>query len=177
MTYNFVKVGDKKEFTKEVRIIFRFFVLTIFIILINISFYIYKSNKYNGAEEHYSETVSSMNKVVKQKKKLIARYQKDIKLLNKIDVENDFFSYTISIFMHIFPENVIVDEFYIDNGSVVISGVVASRKIYTFQLLPILKNFFDHTYTTFTDISNGWINFISVNHRTYKFIKHGDGIK
>ena len=89
--------------------------------------------------------------------------QKESDKAEKISTENSVLKESIKNLFDLVPDRITVSEVDLQKKSLIIHGMTPSKEVYEFLLQAPLRSIFNSTYTSFYQLDNGWLSFVSTN--------------
>jgi hypothetical protein len=162
--YSYVKPKKKSPFTKEVILVITFFFVAFFMLFSTYGFLIYKDYSFK------KDITATLDKKEKLKKD-IALMNQDItfietqsNLANKIYTTNSVLKDSISNLFDLVPDRITLSKAQILKNGLILYGITPSKEIYEYMLEAPLKSIFSKTYTSYYQLDNGWLSFVSTNY-------------
>ncbi|MDH5465213.1 MAG: hypothetical protein OEW60_06250 [Thiovulaceae bacterium] len=163
MRLSFIKPRPKHLFSWEIRLLLSFFALIFFVLFV---LYAYIEFKLQNFED---EMINSRMAIERLGTESIAM-QKHIDFIIKqsnqakqIYKDNKLLADSIKNLFNIVPDTITLVTADLGKNSLVLRGRTPTKEVYKFMLLAPLRAIFDHSYTTYYQLSNGWYNFVSTN--------------
>ncbi|ANE34495.1 hypothetical protein [Campylobacter hyointestinalis] len=163
MSYSFIKPKLKPIFSMFSKIWIMLIVAVVFIffcINIAIKFGAYSLNTNSQSkQEKYDSIVLQITEV---KKEIAVLTSKRDAALN-IYSSNNILKKSLQNLFDLVPDSVTLNNVFLDKNLLIIKGVTPSKDTYQLLMEAPLKSIFSSSSTTFYQMPNGWLNFISTN--------------
>jgi len=82
---------------------------------------------------------------------------------NEIAASNAVLKQSLRNLLDLVPSSITLTEISMDKSSLIVKGTTPSRDIYNMLLATPLKSIFSTSNTSFYQLDNGWLNFVSTN--------------
>ena len=121
----------------------------------------------NNSIKNATQTLKQNKEQISEK---IAKIDEQITLLktrndaaNEIFVANSILKQSMKNLFDLVPLSITLKEISMDKSSLVLKGMTPSKDTYNMLLAAPLKSIFNTSNTSFYQLPNGWLNFISTN--------------
>lgn len=111
-----------------------------------------KETKYNEIFIHINDTKQKIKDISTQRDSILDIYS-----------SNNILKKSLHNLFDLVPDSVTLRDVYLDRNLLVIKGITPSKDTYKLLMEAPLKSIFNTSYTTFYQLKNGWLNFISTN--------------
>ncbi|SFV52486.1 Putative membrane protein [hydrothermal vent metagenome] len=169
MSYSYIKPQKKSPLTKEAILILTFFSIALFLLISTFGFLKFK-------EYHFKQELQTIYEKKNQLKTSIAKMQKSIAFINKesalannIYTTNSVLKESIANLFDLVPDSITLSKAQILKNGLILYGVTPNRDIYTYMLEAPLRSIFTKTHTSFYQLPNGWLRFVSTNYLDAEF--------
>ncbi|MDO5045708.1 hypothetical protein, partial [Campylobacter sp.] len=116
-------------------------------------------NSIDGMKQNYVEI---SNEIAKNDE-ITAKLKEQRDLANEIFASNTILKQSLNNLFDLVPDSITLNEVSMSKNSLIIKGVTPNKDTYNMLLLAPLKSIFSTSNTTFYQLQNGWLNFISTN--------------
>ena len=82
---------------------------------------------------------------------------------NEIFTSNEILKQSLKNLFDLVPDSITLNEILMQKNSLIIKGVTPSRDVYDMLLSAPLKSIFTTSNTSFFQLENGWLNFVSTS--------------
>ena len=82
---------------------------------------------------------------------------------NEIAASNAVLKQSLRNLLDLVPSSITLHEISMDKNSLIVKGTTPSRDVYNMLLATPLKSIFSTSNTSFYQLDNGWLNFVSTN--------------
>jgi hypothetical protein len=167
--YSYIKPQKKTPLTKDVILIITFFSISFFLLFATYAFLFYKEYKFESdlkaiaqKKEYYANSIDSM-------KSSIQTIEKEAGFAGKIHTTNSVLKDSIANLFDLVPDRITLSKAQIQKNGLILYGVTPNKEIYEYMLEAPLRSIFAHTHTSFYQLDNGWLHFVSTNHLENEF--------
>ncbi len=164
MKYSYIEPRKKSPLTPEAILVLTFFGIAFFLIFSTYGFLLFK--EYRTADEirtiyaKKSELKNSINEM----KAAIAFIEKEANLANKIYTTNSVLKDSIANLFDLVPDRITLSKAVILKNGLILYGITPNKEIYSYMLEAPLRSIFSKTHTSFYQLDNGWLRFVSTNY-------------
>lgn len=148
------------NFTKLWMVLILVIFLLLFVVNLAIILQTYSLNKGSNLRESEYQAISNKINDTDSKNTILTE-QKDIAL--DIYASNMILKKSLKNLFDLVPDDITLDEILMGKNYLTLKGVTPSKNSYEILLESPLKSIFTDTHTTFYQVGNGWLNFVSVN--------------
>ena len=167
--YSYIKPRKKTPLTSEVILILTFFGVAFFMLFGTYGFLFYKDYAYEKELQSIQEQKESLQTSIKEMQNKIAFIEQEANLANKIYTTNSVLKESIENLFDLVPDPVVLSKAQILKNGLILYGVTPSKEIYDYMLQAPLRSIFAKTHTSFYQLENGWLHFVSTNYLENKF--------
>lgn len=133
-----------------------------FIIFFN--FYLhYKNIYYKNLESELKQNNITIEEKITQLKDDIKLKHKQLFLIKDSIANNEIMQQNIKNLFDLVPDSITLKEVKMSQNEVIIKGDTPTKELFNTLFYAPLKSIFNTSTTNFTQKSNGWYNFVSVN--------------
>lgn len=162
-SYSFIKPQRKPIFNLFSKI-WLFFIATIVLLFVAANFFVeFKSNSLRNETQISKQKQEQTQEQIKQADELTALLKQRRDSANEIAASNAVLKQSLRNLLDLVPSSITLHEISMDKNSLVVKGTTPSRDIYNMLLATPLKSIFNTSNTSFYQLDNGWLNFISTN--------------
>ena len=158
-SYSFIK-PQKKPILNLFNKIWIFLIISVVLIFAAVNFAIAFKN----------QTLQNETQMLKQTKERINQADELAELLKQrravaaqIASSNALLKQSVRNLLDLVPQSITLEEISMDENSLVVKGTTPSRDVFNMLLATPLKSIFSTSNTSFYQLPNGWLNFISTN--------------
>ncbi len=163
MSFSYIKPEKKQIIADEFKLILIFFLITLGILFFTFGFLILRTYSFKNetlvmkrAESKIISNVSILNKK-------IDLIHFEVSKIQNIRAHNIVLQDSIKNLFDLIPDRIILSEVNITKDSLVLYGKTPNKNIYNFMLQAPLRSIFDKTTTSFYQLPNGYLRFVSKN--------------
>lgn len=137
---------------------------TIFVLLLILNlFLIFKNYSLQNNIENLKRNYEQISQEIVKTDDITAKLQKQREWANEIFVSNAILKQSLNNLFDLVPDGITLKEVNMHKNSLIIKGTTPNKDTYNMLLLAPLKSIFSTSNTTFYQLPNGWLNFISTN--------------
>ena len=162
--YSYIKPHKKSPFTKDVILIVTFFSISFFMLFSTYGFLLYKDYKFKKDINMYQKQQQELAINIENMKKSIKSIEEDANFAQKIYTTNGVLKDSIANLFDLVPDHITLSKAQILKNGLILYGVTPNKEIYEYMLEAPLKSIFTKTYTSFFQLENGWLRFVSTNY-------------
>ncbi|WP_170019296.1 hypothetical protein [Campylobacter sp. RM16190] len=165
MTYRYSLINPaKKPFLTLFSKIWFIFIGSVFVLLLALNlFLVFKNHSLQNNIENLKTNYNTISKDIKNIDEITAKLQEQREWAYEIFASNTILKQSLNNLFDLVPDSITLNEVIMHKNSLVIKGVTPSKDTYNMLLLAPLKSIFNTSNTTFYQLQNGWLNFISTN--------------
>jgi hypothetical protein len=167
--YSYIKPKKKTPLTQEVILIVSFFSISFLMLFTTYGFLAYKDYKFekdmNQIENKKQELKISINNLQDR----IKFIEQESNLANKIYTTNSVLKDSISNLFDLVPERITLSKAQILKNGLILFGITPNKEIYEYMLEAPLRSIFAKNHTSFYQLENGWLRFVSTNYLDNNF--------
>lgn len=136
----------------------------VFLLLASLNlFLVFKNHMLEQSIVSAKQTYEQISSDIAQNDAVTAKLQEQRDLANEIFASNTILKQSLNNLFDLVPDSITLNEVIMDKNSLIIKGVTPNKDTYNMLLLAPLKSIFSTSNTTFYQLKNGWLNFISTN--------------
>jgi len=162
--YSYIKPHKKSPFTKDVILIVTFFSISFFMLFSTYGFLLYKDYKFKKDINMYQKQQQELAINIENMKKSIKSIEEDANFAQKIYTTNGVLKDSIANLFDLVPDHITLSKAQILKNGLILYGVTPNKEVYEYMLEAPLKSIFTKTYTSFFQLENGWLRFVSTNY-------------
>lgn len=137
---------------------------SIFILLLILNlFLIFKNHSLENNIENLKKNYETISQEIVKTDEITAQLQERRAWANEIFASNSVLKQSLNNLFDLVPDSITLNEVTMQKNSLIIKGVTPNKDTYNMLLLAPLKSIFNTSNTTFYQLKNGWLNFISTN--------------
>jgi len=167
--YSYIKPRKKTPLTKEVILIITFFSMSFFMLFLTYAFLAYKDYRFIDELQKTKIQKADLKTSIIKMKHSIEFMETQSNLANKIYTTNNVLKDSIKNLFDLVPERITLSKAQIQNNGLILYGITPNKEIYEYMLAAPLRSIFAKTHTTFYQLDNGWLRFVSSNHLENEF--------
>ncbi len=164
MRYSFIAPRPKKIVTPELKLVFFFFGMTLFILFATYGFLLYKSHRFSQEVIGMNQRIADTNKSIVMMQKEIAMIKKSAAHFQKVATSNTVLKDSIKNLFDLVPERITLSKAVLEKDALILYGITPNKEVYEFLLQAPLRSIFHKTYSDFYPLENGWYRFVSTNY-------------
>ncbi len=164
MRYSFIAPRPKKIVTPELKLVFFFFGMTLFILFATYGFLLYKSHQFSQEVIGMNQRIADTNRSIVMMQKEIAMIKKSAAHFQKVATSNTVLKDSIKNLFDLVPERITLSKAVLEKDALILYGITPNKEVYEFLLQAPLRSIFHKTYSDFYPLENGWYRFVSTNY-------------
>jgi hypothetical protein len=164
MRYSYIKPRHKTAFSKDIKLLFTFFSVTLFMLFLTYSFLLFKEYRFTQIRADVLKEEVELNKSIKNMNVKIALIEKQNILSQKVFTKNSVLKDSIHNLFDLVPGRITLSQAKILENGLVLYGITPNKDVYNFMLQAPLRSIFHRTYSSFYPQENGWFKFVSTNY-------------
>jgi len=164
MKYSYIKPRKKTIFTPEMQLVFVFFGISIFMLFLTYAFLLFKDYRFSHDIDELTHKKTVLKKDISKMKEQIAFIEKENLLSEKIFTQNTVLKDSITNLFDLIPQRITLSEASILKNGLILHGITPNKDVYNFMLQAPLRSIFHKTYSSFYQLDNGWLRFVSTNY-------------
>jgi hypothetical protein len=164
MRYSYISPRKKTLITGELKLLFVFFFITVFMLLLTYLFLLFKD--YSFKQEHIEivNKKNDLNASLYQMNIDIEFIERQVELSERVFTKNTVLKDSITNMFDLVPERITLSQAKLLKNGLILRGITPSKDVYDFMLQAPLRSIFHRTYSSFYPAQNGWLNFVSKNY-------------
>ncbi|MBU0631047.1 hypothetical protein KKA17_00205 [bacterium] len=163
MTYSYIKPRAKKIVSAELQLVLTFFTISIVMLSLTYGFLKLKIFTFEQSIARIEEKKVDLNDAIVKMQHQIYIIEKESDKAEKISTENSVLKESIKNLFDLVPERITLSQVELKKDALIMYGVTPTKQIYEFLLQAPLRSIFNNTYTSFYQLENGWLSFVSTN--------------
>lgn len=163
MTYSYIKPRAKKIVSAELQLVFAFFTISYIMLFLTYGFLKLKVVTFEQSIVKIKEKKVDLNDAITKMQHQIHIIELEGDKAEKITTENSVLKESIKNLFDLVPERITLSQVELKKDALIMYGVTPSKEVYEFLLQAPLRSIFNSTYTTFYQMKNGWLSFVSTN--------------
>ena len=169
MSFSYIKPAKKTPITKEVLLILTFFGVSFFLLFATYGFLVYKDYRFKTDIKSIEAKKQELANKAKEMQENIVFIEKEQNLANKIYTTNSVIKESIHNLFDLVPDSITLSEAQIMKNGLILYGITPSRDVYEYMLQAPLRSIFAKNHTSFYQLENGWLRFVSTNYLDNSF--------
>ncbi len=167
--YSYIKPRKKTPLTKEVILVITFFSMSFLMLFSTYAFLLYKDYRFKEAMQSINNKKAELKVSILNMKQSIEFIEIESNLANKVYTTNSVLKDSISNLFDLVPDRITLSKAQIKKNGLVLYGITPNKEIYEYMLEAPLRSIFAKTYTSFYQLENGWLRFVSTNQLENEF--------
>lgn len=164
MKFSFISPRKKSVISPELRLLFVFFGITIFMLFMTYSFLLVKDYMFTQDKEYALQQIIELDENQNILEGRI-RFIKEERLLGeRISTQNIVLKDSIINLFDLIPSRITLSEAKLLKNGLILYGITPNEDVYNFMLQAPLRSIFTNTYSSFYPAQNGWLRFVSTNY-------------
>lgn len=166
MSLSYIAPREKKILSPELQLVGIFFFVTVCMLLIT---YMFLALKIHQFDQDLMNIKQTKEKLVSD----IATLNHNIEIINfkstkaqEITTHNAVMQESIKNLFDLVPDGILLSQVDITTNSLTLYGTTPNKDVYEFMLQAPLRSIFDKTSTSFYQLPNGSLHFVSKNYLT-----------
>ncbi len=164
MSYSYIKPRKKSAITVELKFVFVFFGVTIFMLFSVYGFLSFKGYRFSKESERIISKQKHLENSISKMKEQIAFIEKESMVAEQIHTKNSVLKDSISNLFDLIPQRITLSEAKLLKNGLILYGITPTKDVYNFMLQAPLRSIFTKTYSSFYPEKNGWLRFVSTNY-------------
>ena len=177
MKYSYIRARKKSAITPEIKLMFTFFSITLFMLFSTYAFLLYKDYSFSKELVNIADKKNILQANIADMKVQVAFIEQENILAQKIQTKNAVLKDSITNLFDLVPERITLSEAKLDEKSLILKGITPNKDVYNFMLQAPLRSIFHRTYSSFYPAGNGWLSFVSTNYTDDEKTASQEGIK
>ncbi len=162
--YSYIKPRKKTPLTKDVILIISFFSISFFMLFSTYGFLLYKDYRFKKDMQECSQKQKKLSASIENMEKSIKIIEEDANFAQKIYTTNGVLKDSIHNLFDLVPDHITLSKAQILKNGLILYGITPNKEVYEYMLEAPLKSIFTQTYTSFFQLENGWLRFVSTNY-------------
>ena len=167
--YSYIEPKKKTPFTKEVMLVMTFFIVSFSMLFLTYGFLLYKDYRFKKDITQTQNKKEELKISIANMKDSIAFIETQSNLANKIYTTNGVLKESISNLFDLVPDRITLSKAQILKNGLILYGITPSKDVYEYMLEAPLKSIFSKTHTSYYQLNNGWLSFVSTNYLENQF--------
>ncbi|QFR49958.1 hypothetical protein FJR48_12095 (plasmid) [Sulfurimonas lithotrophica] len=164
MRYSYIKPRKKSLLTAEMKLLFAFFSISLFMLLGTYIFLLYKDMKFLEDKQNIAMEKTNLQKNIKDMESKIAYIEQQNITSAKIFTQNSVLKDSIKNLFDLVPQRITLSQAKLLKNGLVLYGITPNKDVYNFMLHAPLRSIFHETYSSFYPTEGGWLRFVSTNY-------------
>jgi len=164
MRYSYIKPRSKKLISPEMKLLFFFFGITLFMLGSTYTFLLYKTFDFKQKSAMHIQQMADLNRSISELDAQIAFIQKEARYAEQVSTSNTVLKDSIKNLFDLVPERITLSKAEMKKDALILYGVTPNKEVYEFMLQAPLRSIFHRTYSSFYPLENGWYRFVSTNY-------------
>ena len=169
MRYSYITPRKKSLLTKEAILILTFFSISFFLLFSTYGFLLFKEYRFQKELQNIYDKKAELQTSISKMKDSIAFMQKESALANKVYTTNSVLKDSIANLFDLVPDRITLSKAEILKNGLILYGITPNRDVYAYMLEAPLHSIFAKTHTSFYQLPNGWLKFVSTNYLDNEF--------
>ncbi len=164
MRYSYVKPRKKTPLSGDAVLVLTFFSIALFLLFATYGFFLFQKYRFEKDIQAIYEEKTKLQTSIEKMKKSIAFIEQESNLANKVYTTNSVLKESIANLFDLVPDRITLSKAKILKNGLVLYGVTPNKEIYSYMLEAPLRSIFANTHTSFYQLENGWLRFVSTNY-------------
>ncbi len=169
MKYSYIQPQKKSPLTKEVILVLTFFGVSLFMLFSVYGFLWYKNHTFTKEMAAIDKKRTELKSEIAKMKDRIAFIEEEANIANKIHTTNTVLKDSIANLFDLVPDRITLSKAQILKNGLILYGITPSKDVYEYMLEAPLRSIFAKNYTSFYQLENGWLHFVSTNYLDNEF--------
>lgn len=169
MRYSYIKPRKKSILTKEALLIITFFSIAFFMLFGTYAFLLFKEYHFKKELQKIYDKKSELQVSISKMKNSIAFIEKESSLANRVYTTNSILKESIANLFDLVPDRITLSKAEILKNGLILYGITPNKDVYAYMLEAPLRSIFAKTHTSFYQLPNGWLRFVSTNYLDTEF--------
>ena len=162
-SYSFIK-PQKKHILNLFNKIWIFLIISVVLIFAAVNFAIaFKNQTLRNETQMLKQNIEQTKQRINQADELAELLKQRRDVAAQIASSNALLKQSVRNLLDLVPQSITLEEISMDENSLVVKGTTPSRDVFNMLLATPLKSIFSTSNTSFYQLPNGWLNFISTN--------------
>ena len=163
MTYSYIKPRTKRIISSEMQLVLLFFGISLAMLFLTYGFLKLKIYTFEQSIVRIESKKAELTDTILTMQHQIDIIEQESDKAEKITTENSVLKESIKNLFDLVPERITLSKVDLKKDALVICGTTPSKEVYEFLLQAPLRSIFNNTYTSFYQLENGWLSFVSTN--------------
>ncbi|WP_373069752.1 hypothetical protein [Sulfurimonas sp.] len=164
MRYSYIKPRKKSLLTPEMKLLFAFFSMSLFMLVGTYGFLLYKDTMFIEDKNNIAMEKEKLEKNIKDMEAKIAYIEQQNNTSARIFTQNAVLKDSIKNLFDLVPQRITLSRAKLLENGLVLYGITPNKDIYNFMLNAPLRSIFQKTYSSFYPAEGGWLRFVSTNY-------------
>jgi len=169
MSYSYTQPQKKSPLTKEVWLVITFFGISFFLLFATYGFLLYKDYRFEQEIENIEQKKEQLQKEITQMQADITFIEKQHNLATKVYTTNSVLKDSIANLFDLVPDSITLSRADILKNGLILYGISPTKEVYEYMLQAPLRSIFAKNHTSFYQLPNGWLRFVSTNYLDTNF--------
>ena len=169
MRNSYIKPRKKSLLTPEMKLLFAFFSMSMFMLISTYSFLLYKDAKFLEDKKNIAIEKANLQENIEDMEAKIAYIEQQNNTSSKIFTQNSVLRDSIKNLFDLVPQRITLSQAKLLENGLILYGITPNKDIYNFMLHAPLKSIFHRTYSSFYPADGGWLRFVSTNYMDEEF--------
>ncbi len=169
MRYSYITPRKKSLLTQEAILILTFFSIAFILLLSTYFFLLFKEYRFQTELQNIYDKKARLQTSITNMKTSIKSMEEEAALANRIFTTNSVLKDSIANLFDLVPDNITLSKAEILKNGLILYGITPNRDVYTYMLEAPLHSIFAKTHTSFYQLPNGWLKFVSTNYLDTEF--------
>ncbi len=169
MRYSYIRPRKKSPLTKEAILILTFFGISFFLLFSTYGFLLFKEYRFKKELQAVYDKKAELKASIHTMKNAISFIEKESALANKVHTTNSVLKDSISNLFDLVPDRITLSKAEILKNGLILYGITPNKDTYAYMLEAPLRSIFAKTHTSFYQLPNGWLKFVSTNYLDNEF--------
>jgi hypothetical protein len=164
MKYSYINPRKKTALSKDMKLLFTFFGVTLAMLFLTYAFLFFKDYRFDKNRADILQEQKELRIGIKDMKAKINTIENQNIFSERIFTKNSVLRDSIENLFDLVPSRITLSQAKIMENGLVLYGETPNQDIYNFMLQAPLRSIFHRTYSSFYPLKNGWYRFVSTNY-------------
>ena len=162
--YSYIKPRKKSLLTKETLLVLTFFSIAFFMLFSTYGFLLFGEYRFDREMRSIKAKKEQLRNEADEMRAAIAFMEKEAALANRIYTTNSVLKDSIANLFDLVPDSITLSKATILKNGLILYGITPNKNLYAYMLEAPLRSIFAKTHTSFYQLPNGWLRFVSTNY-------------
>ena len=169
MRYSYIRPRKKSLLTKEAVLVTTFFSIAFSLLFVTYGFLKFKEYLFKREIQNIYDKKAELKASISKMKSSIAFMEQEASLANRVYTTNSVLKDSIANLFDLVPDSITLSKAKILKNGLILYGITPNKDVYAYMLEAPLRSIFAKTHTSFYQLPNGWLRFVSTNYLDNEF--------